>query len=57
MGRGNAVLRAGGEVMRGGSGGWFGFVDGGETAGGDVAGDELGDMTAVIADAGGLNGG
>lgn len=56
MGRGSADLRDGGEVMRGGNGGWFGFEDGEETAGGDVAGDEFGDMTAVIAGTG-MNGG
>lgn len=43
-GRGAAVLFCCGElVMMGGRGGWLGF-DVGETAGGEVAGDEVADM-------------
>ena len=48
IGRGNVDLREGGDVMSGGSGGWFALEEGEVTAGGDVAGDEFGDMTAVI---------
>lgn len=48
MGRGSVVRREGGEVMRGGRGGWFGLDPGDEMAGGDVAGDDDGDMIAAI---------
>ena len=53
MGRCRTVRRAGGEVIRGGRVGWFGFEVGEEIGDGDVAwdGDEVsseGDMTAVI---------
>lgn len=48
IGRGSVDLREGGEVINGGSGGWFALDDGEVTAGGEVAGDELGDITAVI---------
>ena len=50
IGRGSVVLRAGtGEdVISGGSGGWAWLEAGGGMAGGDVAGDEPGDMIAVI---------
>lgn len=41
-------MSRGGDVTRGGNGGWFGFVEGGDIGGGDVAGDEVGDKTAVI---------
>jgi hypothetical protein len=43
--------RAGGDVIRGGNGGWFGFEEGEETGEGEVAGDtasSVGDMTAAI---------
>ncbi|RYC61920.1 hypothetical protein CHU98_g4311 [Xylaria longipes] len=43
IGRGIVDRREGGDVMRGGSEGWFGFAEGecdNTTAGGDVAGDE-----------------
>jgi hypothetical protein len=49
MGRGIVVLRPGGDVMSGGSGGCVVFIAGGEMAGGDVAGEDPGDMTAVMA--------
>jgi hypothetical protein len=48
IGRGSVLLRVGGEVINGGSGGWLGFEDGDEIAGGDVAGVELGDIMAVM---------
>jgi hypothetical protein len=48
MGRGKVVRREGGEVIRGGSGGWFGLDPGDEMAGGEVAGDDDGDMIAAI---------
>lgn len=53
IGRGIWLLRAGGEVMRGGSAGSaalaFAFAEAGEDmAGGDVAGDDPGDMNAVM---------
>lgn len=41
--------RLGGEVTRGGRGGWFGFVEG-EAAGGEAAGEELCDMVADMAE-------
>lgn len=49
MGRGSVVLRPGGDVMSGGSGGCAVLIAGGEMAGGDVAGDDACDMTAVMA--------
>lgn len=50
IGRGivDLLLGFGGDVMSGGRGGWFGLTPGDETGGGEVAGDEVGDMTAVI---------
>lgn len=51
MGRGRVLLRAGGEVISGGSGGWFGFgfEPGDGMAGGEVAGDDDdGDMIAAM---------
>jgi hypothetical protein len=53
MGRGRLLLRAGGgggggEVMSGGSAGCAVFAAGDGMAGGEVAGDEPGDMTAVM---------
>lgn len=46
--------RDGGEVISGGSAGWFALGFGGgeaeEATGGEVAGEEAGDMTAVIVD-------
>lgn len=50
IGRGSVDLRFGfgGDVIRGWSGGWLGFAPGEVIAGGDVAGDDDGDMTAVI---------
>jgi hypothetical protein len=50
MGRGRLVLRAGGDVMSGGRAGCAVFRAGGDemAAGGEVAGDEPGDMTAVM---------
>lgn len=42
------MRRAGGDVTNGGRVGWLGFEDGEETIGGEVAGDELGDMIVVI---------
>lgn len=48
MGRGRLLLRAGGEVMSGGSAGCAEFPAGGERAGGEVAGEEPGDITAVM---------
>lgn len=41
-------LRIGEDVMRGASGGWFGFADGGDRGEDEVVGDELEDKTAVI---------
>jgi hypothetical protein len=49
MGRGKALLRAGGEVMIGVSAGCAVLAAGGEMAGGEVAGEEVGDMIAVMA--------
>jgi hypothetical protein len=49
IGLGSALLRAGGEVINGGRAGWA--DDGEVSAGGDVAGEEEDDMTAVILDA------
>jgi hypothetical protein len=50
IGRGSVDLLFGfgGDVIRGGRGGWFGLTPGDETGGGEVAGDDVGDMTAVI---------
>ena len=53
IGRCSVVRRAGGEVISGGRGGWFGFEVGEEIGDGDVAGDgdevsSEGDITAVI---------
>lgn len=50
IGRGRIDLLFGfwGEVMSGGSGGWLGLIPGDETGGGEVAGDEVGDITSVI---------
>ncbi|KAF4465739.1 hypothetical protein FALBO_7414 [Fusarium albosuccineum] len=42
------LRRDGGEVMRGGSAGWLGFGEEDAAAGGDVAGEEVADITAVI---------
>jgi hypothetical protein len=50
IGRGSVDLRGGGDVMRGGKGGWSVFEEGDDTTGGDVAG-EVCDMTAVIVEA------
>lgn len=49
IGRGRVLLRAGGEVMSGGSAGCAELAAGGEMEGGEVAGDGLGDMMAVMA--------
>lgn len=49
MGRGAVdLLCCGDVVMSGGRGGWLGFEVGEETAGGDVAGEGVADMTVVI---------
>lgn len=50
MGRESVDLRFGfgGDVIRGGSGGWLGFTPGDAMGGGEVAGDDVGDMIAVI---------
>ena len=48
IGRPNMLLRAGGEVMSGGRGGWLGLAVGEPTAGGEETGLDPGDMTAVI---------
>jgi hypothetical protein len=49
IGRGRLLLRAGGEVMSGGSAGCAELAAGDERAGGgEVAGDEPGDKTAVM---------
>lgn len=37
-----------GEVFKGGREGWLGFDEGGLTGGGDVAGDDVGEITAAI---------
>ena len=49
MGRGRVLLRDGGEVINGGSGGCVAFAVWVVMAGGEVAGDEPGDMIAVMA--------
>lgn len=49
IGRGRVLLRAGGDVMSGGSAGCAEFAAGDEMAGGEVTGDELGDIIAVMA--------
>jgi hypothetical protein len=41
-------LRIGEDVIRGVSGGWFGFADGGDRGDCEVVGDELDGKTAVI---------
>lgn len=46
-GRCRLERRAGGEVISGGSGGWFGFGDN-DAGAGEVDGDEVVDMTSVI---------
>jgi len=51
VGRCKFDRRAGGDVISGGNGGWFGFEDGEETGDGEVGGDtvsSVGDMTAAI---------
>ena len=48
IGRDRLLLRAGGEVMSGGRAECAAFGAGDEMAGGEVAGDEPGDMTAVM---------
>lgn len=51
IGRGIVDRREGGDVIKGGSEGWFGFAEGdcdNTTAGGDVAGDEPEDMIVAI---------
>jgi hypothetical protein len=50
IGRGRVDLRLGfgGDVIRGGSGGWLGFAPGEAIAGGEAAGEVVGDMIAVI---------
>ena len=48
MGRGRLLLRAGGEVMSGGRAGCAEVPAGDERAGGEVAGEEPGDITAVM---------
>lgn len=51
IGRGITDRREGGEVIKGGNEGWFGFAEEGcdrITAGGEVAGDEPEDMIAAI---------
>lgn len=49
MGRGAVVLLCWGDVvMIGGRGGWLGFEVGEETTGGEVAGEDVVDMTVVI---------
>ena len=48
IGRGRVLRRVAGEVMRGGSGGCAVAVAAEEMADGEVAGDEPGDMTAVM---------
>jgi hypothetical protein len=48
IGRGSVLRRVGGDVINGGREGWFGLPVGDVTAGGDVAGDELGDIIAVM---------
>jgi len=49
IGRGSVVRRAGGDVIKGGREERFEFEVGDETAGGDVAGEEVCDIVAVIA--------
>lgn len=46
-GRCRLERRAGGEVISGGSGGWFGFGDN-DVGAGELDGDEVVDMTSVI---------
>lgn len=48
IGRGRVLRRAGGEVISGGSGGCAVVAGGEEMAGGEVAGEEPGDMMAVM---------
>jgi hypothetical protein len=48
MGRGRLVLRAGGDVISGGRAGCAEVAAEDAMAGGEVAGDEPGDMTAVM---------
>jgi hypothetical protein len=49
IGRGRVLRLVGGEVIKGGKGGWLGFDDGDDTTGGEVAGDEVDDiMMAVV---------
>lgn len=48
IGRGRVLLRAGGDVINGGRAGWAVAAAGGDMAGGEVAGEEPGDMMAVI---------
>jgi len=48
MGRGRLLLREGGDVINGGSGGWLTLGPVVVIAGGEVAGDEPGDMIAVM---------
>lgn len=49
-GRVDLLFGFGGDVIKGGRGGWFGLDPGDDTAGGEelVAGEDVGDMTAVI---------
>jgi hypothetical protein len=51
VGRCRFDRRVGGDVIRGGNGGWFGLEDGEDMGDGEVAGDtvsSVGDMTAAI---------
>jgi len=52
MGRCRFDRRAGGDVISGGNGGWFGFEEGDDTGDGEVAGEAevsiVGDMTAAM---------
>jgi len=49
IGRGRLLRRTGGgDVMRGGRGGRLGFDEGDRMAAGDVAGDEVDDITTVV---------
>lgn len=48
IGRDVMLRRDGGEVIRGGSAGWLGFGGEDAAAGGEVAGEEVVDITTVI---------
>ena len=56
MGRGSVLRRDGGEVINGGRGGCAALVVCEEITGGEVAGEEPGDMTAVMTEACGRGG-